>query len=278
MARGRQGDGQRTAGRAAATGERASTVRSVTRALGILQVFAQPPHRWGITELAARVGLAKGTVHLLVQTLLAAGYLEQEPASRKYRLGSAALQWLAGMNPGEDLRSVARRHLERLTAATGLPSYLAAMVGEGAVLVEKAEPPLPFLLVLQVGITLPLHSSALAKLLLAHLPPPRQTALLERLAAAGLPAVTPQTITDPGALAQELAAIARQGYALDREESLPGLFCVAVPIRDGSGAVVAALAVGALTHVLSTANYRAVLPQVQACAAAISAQLGYRGG
>ncbi len=256
---------------------REGTVRSVARALGILGTFERPPHCWGISELSDQVGLSKGTVHLLVKSLVAAGFLEQDAASRKYRLGGAVHRLAAALPSRDDVRTVARQHLTKLTAVTSLPSYLVTLVGDSAVLVEKAEPQLPLMLVLQVGIKLPLHCSALGKLLLAYLPDARREALLAEMEAAGLSEVTPHTITDMCTLRGELAAIPAGGHALDREESLPGLFCVAVPVRDGRGEVVAAVAVGALIPALSEQTYPTVLPVLQQCANAISAGLGHRG-
>lgn len=252
-------------------------MRSAARALAILQVFEQPPHTFGITELSERVGVSKGTVHLLVQTLVAAGYLEQDDSSRKYRLGGALYRLFAALPARADLRDIARRELETLCAATSLSCYLCIMVGHTVVLVEKAEPKLPFMLVLQLGITLPLHSSALAKLLLAYAPAARQQALLAETVAAGLPEFTAHTITDPARLRQELAETVARGYALDREESVPGLFCVAVPVRDAGGEVVASLGVAALSTTLSERNYTDFLPLLNRHAGAVSAQLGYKG-
>ncbi len=254
-----------------------NTVRSAARALGILRAFERPPHAFGITELSEQVGLSKGTVHLLVQTLVSEGYLEQDGLNRKYRLGGSLYRLFSALPSRTDLREIARRQLERLSHATSLSCYLCTMVGNTVVLLEKAEPQQPLMLVLQVGIALPLHSSALAKVLVAYAPEARRQALVSEVAAGGLIEFTPNTINRPAALRRHLAEVIARGYALDREESLPGLFCVAVPVRDAAGDVVASLGVAALTTALSEENYAAVLPVLQHHADAISAQLGYTG-
>lgn len=245
-------------------------VRSVARAVGILKAFLKPPHEWGITELSEQLGLAKGTVHLLVKTLEDEGFLEQVPEGRKYRLGKAVHD-LAMVTLGRaDVRALARGYLNQLCAELAVPCYLAMRIGGKAVLVEKAEPLLPFMVVLQVGAVLPYHSSALGKVLLAYAPEPEREQILLSLA---MPASTRRTITDPEALRVELATVVQQGYALDREETLPGVFCVAVPVWGRDHTVAAALAVAATSATITDRNYHKYLLGLKKYAELISRSL-----
>lgn len=263
---------QRSAARLSAP-RRSAPQRSVRRALAVLRAFEAPPHVLGITELSRALGLSKGTVHLLARALEAEGFLERHPETGKYQLGAAIYNLTAAAR--HDLRAAAREPLRRLYADTSFPAYLAVFVGDQAVIVEKAAPALPFLSVLDVGAPVPLHCSALGKVLLAHLPEARREEILG--GPAGLAAMTPATITSVGALRAELAEARRSGVAYDREESLPGVFCVAAPVRAAGGEVTAAVSVAAPARGLPEEGRRAVADLVRRAAEAISYRLGYRG-
>lgn len=252
--------------------ENAVTGRSVRRALGILRVLAENSRGLGVTELAERSGLAKGTVHLLLKVLEEEGFTEQDGLTRRYRLGREARRLGVAVVRGTDLREIARSHLGALCDRAGMPAYLATLVGDRAVLIEKAEPLVPLVAVLPVGTPLPFHSSALGKVLACHLAPERQRTLLDLW---GTPAFTENTITDREAVLREWERVRREGLANDEEESLPGLSCVAAPVRDGAGAVVAAISVaGPSQRVEGDRAHLAAL--VREAARGISLQLGWQ--
>lgn len=250
-------------------------VRSVTRATGLLKAFSKPPHEWGITELGEHMQLSKGTVHLLVKTLEDEGFLEQVEETRKYRLGSIIYELAMQHTMGNiDLRSVARRYLSRMGNELSLPAYLATRIGEKVVLIDKVEPMLPFMVVLQIGAVLPYHSSALGKVILAYADDQKQEKIMGSL---NLLATTSNTIKRIEELKTELKRVPQQGYALDREETLHGVYCMAVPIWEQGGSVVAALSVAAPTNKISDNNYNDFLPIMKKYSAYISRRLGYLG-
>jgi len=256
---------------------RTTVLRSVRRALDLLRSFEPPPHNRGISELARELGLSKGTVHLLAGVLEEEGFLERDPASRRYRLGPAVFRLAAAAEP--DLRLAAREPLHLLYTDTSFPAYLAILVGGRAVVVERAGPTLSFLAALDVGTPLPLHSSALGKALLAWAPPAVREAALAELGSSGLSAMTPSTITSVAALEAELGRVREVGSAWDREESLPGVACVAAPVRGPSGEVIAAVAVAAPAEAVTDETHAGSLEGVvRRAAGAISQRLGYRKG
>lgn len=247
------------------------TVRSVNRALSILKCFLVPPHEWGITEISNYVQLSKGTVHLLVKSLEEEGFLEQINRTRKYRLGSIVHDLsLATRVAGGDLRSIAHEFLKQLRYTVSLPCYLSVELGDQVIVIDKVEPTLPFMVIIQVGTALPYHSSAPGKLLLAYAPQERQNAIIHSLS---FPTLTPNGITNKAQLKEELLSIVKDGYALDREETLTGLFCIGVPVRNSHGQVVACLSVSALSSSLSKDNYTEFLPPLQDYAERISQKL-----
>ncbi len=239
-------------------GEKESRVRSVARALAILKCFVKPPHQYGITEISEMLKLSKGTVHLLVKTLESEGFLVQIEKTRKYRVGSTACE--LGVAALGDLRIPARTHLQHMSYDLSMPCYLAIVIGSKAVLIEKAEPVNPFMVVMQIGAIMPYHTSSMGKVLLAYADPEQRDRLINHI---DLPAMTPNTITNRELLRKEIEEVAKQGYAVDREETLPGVFCLAVPVRDGTGRVIAALSVVAPSTSLNRDNYWQFLPTLQ---------------
>lgn len=252
------------------TGEKESRVRSVARALTILKCFIKPPHQYGITEISEMLKLSKGTVHLLVKTLEDEGYLEQVEKTKKYRVGSMAYE--LGVAALGELRIPSRIHLQHMSYELSMPSYLAIVIGNRAVLIEKAEPVNPFMVVMQIGAIMPYHTSSMGKVLLAYSDPEKRDQLVSHL---DLPALTPNTMTNRDLLRKEIEEVERQGYALDREETLPGVFCLAVPVRDGQGKVVSALSIVAPSTALNKDNFWQYLPALQRYANLITRDLTY---
>ncbi len=251
-------------------------LRSVRRALDVLRAFEVPPHCRGVSELARALDLSKGTIHLLAKVLEREGFLERDPATRKYRLGPAVFRLTAAARP--DLRLAAREPLQHLYTDTSFPAYLAILVGGRAVVVEKAAPTLPFLAALDVGTPLPLHSSALGKVLLAGAPAEAREGALSGIEPASLVAMTPSTITSLPVLRGELDSVQAAGLAWDREESLPGVVCLAAPVRGPGGEVLAAVSVAAPAGAVQEGESAGALEgMVRRTAEAISYRVGYRG-
>lgn len=248
-------------------------LRSVRRALAVLRTLADPPHRQGITDLSRSLGLSKGTIHLLAGVLEGEGFLERDPASGKFQLGSVLHRLAAAAE--RDLRALAREPLDRLYQDTSFPAYLAVLAGGQAVIVEKAAPTLSFLSVLDVGTPIPLHCSALGKALIAHLDRDRREELLVRVAGEGLPRMTAHTLTSVEALRAELEVVAQTGVARDREESLPGVVCLAAPVWNAANQPVAAVSVAAPAASLAGPRPEAATVDIlKRAAATISRRLG----
>ncbi|MFZ5641983.1 MAG: IclR family transcriptional regulator [Bacillota bacterium] len=245
-------------------------VRSVARALTILKCFNNPPHQLGITEISEMLQLSKGTVHLLVKTLEDQGFVEQVPENKKYRLGSVVYE--LGMTAIGDLRIPSRARLQQMNYEIVMPCYLAINIGNKAVLIEKAEPVNPFMVVMQIGAILPYHASSMGKILLAFSDPSIRENIIDTY---DIQALTPNTITSRELLKSEMEKVLKQDYAVDREETLPGVFCVAVPVRDGNGRVVAALSVVAPSTTLNSENYWKYLPVLKKYSTHITRDMSY---
>lgn len=252
---------------------RESRVRSAARALAILKCFIKPPHQMGITEISEMLSLSKGTVHLLVKTLEDEGFLEQVEETKKYRVGPVAYE--LGVAALGELRIPSRMYLQRVSHELSMPCYLAIIIGDKAILIEKAEPVNPFMVVMQIGAVLPFHTSSMGKVLLAYADQEKREQIIGRI---DLPALTPNTITGRDQLKKEMEDVVRQGYAVDREETLPGVFCLAVPVSDGQGRVVAALSLVAPSTALNRDNQWQYLPTLQKYSQLITRDMSYMKG
>lgn len=211
-------------------------VQSVERALDVLEVLAGAPAPLGVSDIATASGLADGTVHRLLRTLVTRGFARQGP-DRRYALGTRLLA--LGDAARRALVVGAGAILERLVAQTGETANLAVLEGDSVVYVAQAPSPHRLRLFAEVGRHVPVHSTAVGKVLLSGLPEGEARAVLDR---AGLPARTRQTLTAPDAVVAEVNRTRGRGYAIDDGEEETGVRCVAVPVLDG-GTVVAAVSV-----------------------------------
>ena len=222
--------------------KRAYLVQGISNALRLLECFGER-EEFGLTELAARVGLGKNTAFRALATLVVHGYLEQDEENGPYRLGPAALELAHRLAGGQALLRRARPVLEALARSLGETSHLAVLRDFEVVHLDGEPADRPVVAGLRLGRRAPAHCTALGKVLLAHAAPELREAFDREVVAAGLPAFTRATITDRSKLFEELRAIPHRGFALDLEEWSEGLTCVAAPVQDRTGAVVAALSI-----------------------------------
>jgi IclR family transcriptional regulator, KDG regulon repressor len=173
-----------------------------------------------------------------------------------------------------EMVSLATPILEALSQATGECGHFAVRVGNAAVVLARTSGPGAFQLADRVGVTRPLHCTALGKVLLAALSPEQFEHLVARVA---LTSHTPKSITNAEALRRELDDVRQSGYALDDGEFDPEVRCLALPVREFTGRVVGALGISGPIWRLSVQTLRARLGLVQAAAAQLSAEFGAGG-
>jgi DNA-binding IclR family transcriptional regulator len=215
-------------------------IRVLDRAVQVLHCFVEQGSRLSIDEIAQATGLPKSTAYRILVTLQRHGLLARHAEDETFTLGAAAVLIGATAIRELDLPQRIRPHLEQLMEATGETAHLAILTQNHVIVVDKIDSPHPIRLVSSVGFRSPLHCTGVGKVLLAHLPAETVERLLH---AYEWRRYTPNTITDPQHFAAELAKIRSQGYAVDWEEFNVGLRCVAAPLYDYTGAVVAAVSV-----------------------------------
>jgi IclR family KDG regulon transcriptional repressor len=215
---------------------------SVSKALSLLDALGAGQAELSLSELAKRTGAHKSSAFRLLSTLEAHGFAEKGPAGRGYRLGWKLVELAGRLLSGYGLRELAAPFMEELAEKSGEIVHLSVLEGSQIVYLDKRGRSQPLTVATTVGGRSPAHASAMGKVLLAGLPGPE---LQRTLGSRRLQRFTPTTITDRRRLAGELEAIRRQGFATDDEETFPGIRCVAAPLRDGAGRVLAAISVTA---------------------------------
>ena len=208
------------------------------RAIRILEVLSELNNAPTPTELNARLGWPKQTVHRLCQTLIAAGILEKHdrrlyPGQRANRLATGLANRAAG-------RIGCHQLLCQVAAESGETVNFVRPEPRGMNYVDRVETNWAFRVALPIGTHVPFHCTASGKLYMASLPSARRRALLASL---DLTPLTPNTFTNPAKLADELTSIRRNGYSLDREEFHDAMVAIAVPVTDDKGQFYAALAI-----------------------------------
>lgn len=242
------------------------------RALVILREIAKSADGVGVRELARSLGQSPSNIQKGLQALLAQEFVRQDEGTKRYLLGPTAIQvGLAGLSRF-DVRTVAREHLEMLAQATGETVFLGVRHGDEAMYIEKVLGPSEIRVDAPIGARRPFNCTAVGKVLLASFPEQE----FYRLAAAGaFVQATPNSITDPVVLRGEILQVRDSGVAVDRQEFALGAACVAAPVHDHDGKVVAAIALSAPAERLGQTE--GVAEQVKACARRISRALGYPG-
>jgi IclR family acetate operon transcriptional repressor len=247
-------------------------IGSLQRALDILDAFGEQNPMRGITELSDVLDLHKSTVAGLVYTLERNGYLAQDPATRKYRLGLKLVERAFTMLDQMDLRAVALPHLQKLQAWCGESVFLAVRDGGHVVYIEQLVSSQPLGLRAKLGFRAPVQTTSLGKAILSTLP---EVEVEELVSVHGLPALTPNSITDKVRFALELEQTRARGYSLDDEENEVGVRCVGAPILDHSGQATAALSASAPLQRFPSTEIPNRGQRVAETARAISRALGF---
>ncbi|TWH22874.1 IclR family transcriptional regulator [Prauserella rugosa] len=199
-------------------------VQSLERAFELLERLADAGGEASLSELATSSGLPMPTIHRLIRTLVASGYVRQN-ANRRYALGARLIR--LGEHASLQFGTWARPLLAELVDEVGETANLAVLERDEVVYVSQAPSKHSMRMFTEVGRRLLPHGTGVGKAILAGLPSDEVRALLGRT---GMPAYTDHTITDVDRFLAHLADIAEQGYALDESEQELGVRCIAVPV------------------------------------------------
>lgn len=249
-------------------------IRSASHALRLLSLFSPERPRWSVTEAAKTLDLGKSTISRLLSTMAAEGFVTKSLETGRYGLGMRAYEVGLAYLSGLSLRRAAMPVLEELAFAVHETVYLGVLGDRVGIYIDKILSPLSLRVDSHIGFAIPLHATALGKVLLAAQPADYTNALI----VAGLRAYARRTITSPRLLRAELRRVRDQGFAVDVEEFEENLHCVALPLRDHRGAVVAAFSVSGPAVRLTRQAMERHLPLFRQAASRISERLGFSGG
>ena len=247
-------------------------IEALARGLEILALFTTESPSLSLTEIVATLELNKSTAFRVLSTLEMLGYLERDPATRRYRPGLKVLQLGFTALNGLEVGQMARPYLERLAQVVNETASLGVLDGMRIIYVDRIRNRAIVGVVIGIGSHVPAHCTSLGKVLLADLPPDELNC---RLVDADLAAFTSHTIIDPRALLDELTLVRQRGYATSDEELAVGLRAVAAPIRDATQKAVAAINVsGPVTSISHERLKSEIMPAVVKTAVQISLTLG----
>ncbi|MGI5920820.1 MAG: IclR family transcriptional regulator [Syntrophomonadaceae bacterium] len=262
---------------AAAAAEDSKTVQSVERALSIIEAMAQYGIPMSLGELAARVDLKPSTVHRLLSTLMAKGFVNQDDNSR-YKLSIKLFDIGNTATYAMDIKEIASPFMRELLDKCNETVNLAVLDQDEVVYIDQLESNNIVIVKMfaRIGNRGPAYCTGSGKVLLAGLSPEDLNKYISHV---NLQKFTSDTITDPAMLVKELARVRREGYALDLGERDEGVRCVAAPINNHEGQVMAALSVSG-PSMRMTASYinNELTPLVKDMASRISEKMGYKPG
>ncbi|QKW53008.1 IclR family transcriptional regulator [Streptomyces buecherae] len=244
-------------------------VQSLERAFDLLERMADAGGEVGLSELATSSGLPLPTIHRLMRTLVATGYVRQQP-NRRYSLGPRLIR--LGESASRLLGTWARPHLARLVEETGETANMALLDGDEVVYVAQVPSRHSMRMFTEVGRRVLPHSTGVGKALLAPVPDDEVRALLART---GMPAATEKTITTPDAFVSALETVRSAGYAVDDNEQEIGVRCLAVTVPDSPTATAISIS-GPAGRVTDAAKER-IVPLLKEVARDLSRTLAATG-
>lgn len=249
--------------------------QTIDRTLQVLSLFTIDRPEWGVTEISEALNFYKSTVYNILATLEARGFVLKDPVTEKYRLGIKFLELGSVVLQQLDLKRIAHPYMEKLSKEFNETVHLGVLVDGEVLSIELQESSRSLRPVIYVGKRAPLHCTAVGKAIMAHL---SEDEISEVIAAHGLKRFTPNTITDPAELSIEFERIRAMGYALDNMEHEEGVRCVAAPIRDLSGRVIASMSVSGPAYRVNEQNQEEIARRVKQYCEQISVEMGYRCG
>jgi IclR family acetate operon transcriptional repressor len=237
------------------------------RLFALLEVVASKDQFFSLQSLVEETNIPKPTLHRMLQQLESAGLLARGADNRQYGTGVRLRKLAENLLLNDTFHGARHGVLRALVNEVGESCNLTALSGSEVMYLDRVETPAPLRFYLHSGSRVPVHCSASGKIFLAGMAPAQRQRLL---AHAPLEAFTPKTLTDLDALEEEIKQVKRQGYALDNEEFLPGLLCVAVLVPSVNGRSNLCVAAQAPIMRLGPDKALNLLPSLQRAADALS--------
>jgi IclR family transcriptional regulator, KDG regulon repressor len=247
-------------------------INSIDRTLQILQLFSPQKPEWGISEISKELNLYKSCIHNTLYTLLNRGFLVQNPNNDKYRLSIKFFELGSIVFGDIDLRKIAHPYLEEISREFNETVHMGILSDGEVISVEQEKSNQSLQNQVFIGKRAPLHCTGVGKAILAFL---SQEEIEKIIQDKGLKGFTENTIVDFNRLQDELAEIRKKGYAIDNMEHELGVRCIAAPIRDYQGKVIASLSVSGPAFRIKDERIPLIKDKVIKCCNKISQKMGY---
>jgi len=249
-------------------------IKVLDKSLSVLELLLQKGSPMNMTELSKKLGFYTSTIHRILDTLKHWGYVEQDPHTQKYQLGLKALELGMAKLYQMDLIREATPYLKKLVNQCNETVHLGVLEAGEVLYLAKEESSQTIRMCSYVGRRAPLHCTGLGKVLLAHLTEKERKKILGEKV---IPRLTKNTLTDKKELEKELDKVREQGFALDREENEKDVRCVAAPIRNYQGEVIAALSISSPAFRIDKNIQNNLKNALIETSEKISKRLGYNG-
>jgi len=214
-------------------------VKSLYKALNLLNYFNEKKLEYGISELAQLSGMQKSSIHNIIATMAKCGFIHKNPKTNKYSLGLKLLELSHLLSNDDNSWQIIRTQMTNIAEKTGETVFFATLYGT-QIIYREAAFPLHSLSVRGIkGVIAPMYCTGIGKAILAF----QDTSFVQWVIEAGFTSFTPNTITDPEKLLQELDLIRKRGYAVDNMEHEYGIACVGVPIRNEEDILIGAMSI-----------------------------------
>jgi DNA-binding IclR family transcriptional regulator len=248
-----------------------NNVKSVARAIKIIECFSESKFELDLSEIVHKTNLPKATVHRILATLKNGGLVSQDLESRKYKLGLKLFE-LGSLVFGKlKLREAALPFIEELSEKCGETVHLGILDKEEVISIEKADSSFSLRSSIYIGKRAPAYCTGVGKALLAFQPPDKMRLFLQSKAKK----YTANTITEANKLEEELGRVRKEGFAVDNMEHEEGVRCVAAPIRNYEGKVIASVSISGPSIRITEEKILQLALMVKETARNISKELGF---
>lgn len=249
----------------------ASRSKTLAQGLELLKWIAAHAEAVGVREMARRTELNVALVQRLVNSLCDAGFVEQDPETRKYRIGAVAFHVGQAFLATIDLVELATPILRDLSSRHALNSYLAILRDDACLYLCVQQSPGALTVYATPGDRVPVHTTAIGKVLLAGMPDMEVKALFARTV---LDKRTEKSKVDLADISRELEEIRSGGLGVSDEENIPGIFALGAPIIDASGKTIAAVSCATAAHLASGEDRARIAVAISQAADEISRRFG----
>ncbi len=246
--------------------------QSVTKALSIINLLAAAEGYLSLKEISERLDLTPSTAHHIITSLKLEKFVEQDPESRKYRLGIRCYEISLSDNYYKILAEKAKPALESLARESGESANLAILVNGQITYIgqEQSSKSQIMKTFVNLGQRSPVHCTGVGKVLISELP---ENEIKRTINTHGLKKFTSYTITSADDLLEELELVKKQNYATDREEREEGVFCVAVPLKNSTGKTIASISLSGPIHRMLKITLESIVESLTNHASEISKNL-----